>query len=394
MATMARIVGLFAGQGMAHLIEIYNGGVVQPAADFLVMIDFGGNTGPGENAVDYTFNKITAMTVPRIDLMVISHQDSDHLKLLTPLGDKLQAASIAFQIGAIYCGGHGWSAASVATVKSFVSKASNATSVVTSFAEPFRTDYANLNKLKFLKQYGIVKIRVLIAQIKLPKVEDDILRNGTSAVIVVENGESAVVLPGDATFQTLDEINKMYAAWEKKGKSPVPSVTMLEVPHHGALRTAVENYLATGLSSTFDFIIVQSFGNFVRPDGIYASAGKRNTHGHPVKEVLDVFDKHLDSTKTFNEYVAFVFDNKSVERRDRFENFKQKLIKRTTVTRINPDGSYYWTDIVVDLVKGSTVDAMIRNDRSLDEILVEQGLGAPRPDASRPGAAASAHPDR
>lgn len=402
MSTLAKLVSLFCGQGMSHILEIYNDGVVKPAADHIVLIDFGGNKSVGDDAVDYVVEKLKAQTTPRIDLMVISHQDNDHLYLLTPLREKLEAEDVEFELGGLYLGGLNWSGASRKTVADFIAAAKGNTLTVS--MEPYRSDYAGKGKrsdLGSLTAFGDVTLRVAMAQLKVSSSGTDIIRNGSSAVIVIENGQKSIVLPGDSTYETLDKINELYLAWVGS-KSLIPTVAALEVPHHGALRTSVENYVASSTTDDFNFSIIQEFSDNLAAQEIFASAGMRNTHGHPVKEVLDVFNAGLAATPDDVEYVAFVFDNKSVERRSRFTNFSEKIAKRTTILRMSDDYARYWpTNIEVTLHRSVAAGAAVRNSRTLTEILAEQGLGpgaaggpptvyAPPPtEAERAGAAAA-----
>lgn len=378
MAALAKLVALYCGQGMAHVLEIYNGGAVTAAADGLVLIDFGGNKSAAEDAVNYVYTKLKAQTNPKIDLMVISHQDKDHLYLLGPLGDKLRDEGLTFTLGGLYAGGQNWGAESTATVKKFLKLPTG--TVPTLAMEPYRSDYAGAKKRADAKSLitfsgGEIVLRVAVAQVKITSGGEDIIRNGSSAVIVIENGDKSIVLPGDATYQTLDAINDLYTEWV--GGTPlIPPVAALEVPHHGALRTAVEDYDSSGTTGDFNFDIIKDFAAYLEAKEIYASAGMRNTHGHPVKEVLDVFNASLAATDTDTEYVAFVFDNKSVARRSRFDNFKEKVAKRTTILRMSDDRSqYWWTNIEVTLHKAVAMGKAVRNTRTLNEILAEQGLG-------------------
>ncbi len=184
------------------------------------------------------------------------------------------------------------------------------------FSEPFRSDYDGVKtraKLGKLVELDGVFFRLLTSQLKVSG-RQDIVRNASSAVVVIENGVQSVVLPGDSTYQTMAYINELYDGW---GAKPlVPSVRGLEVPHHGALRTAVESYLAKGTTDDFDFSIVQSFANNLAPGCVFASAGLLNTHGHPVKELLDIFDGTLAAFGKHT-YVAFEFDAKSVAKKQR-----------------------------------------------------------------------------
>src|SRR5215470_12466797 len=109
----------------------------------------------------------------------------------------------------------------------------------------------------------------------------DIRKNASSAVVVVDIGTWSVVLPGDATYQTMDAVNEI-----KGINTLLRPVVGLEIPHHGALRTAVENYVANKEPSHFNFDIITEFAKIVAPRNVAASAGPWNSHHHPIEEVL------------------------------------------------------------------------------------------------------------
>src|SRR5262249_6487482 len=87
-------------------------------------------------------------------------------------------------------------------------------------------------------------------------------------------------------------------------------------PHHGALRTAVQGYVANKQPSEFNFEIIQTFAKVVSPHSVGASAGPWNTHHHPIQEVLDCFEGYVDKNEKDHTYVSYVFkrpDNKTHE---------------------------------------------------------------------------------
>jgi len=376
---LARIVALYCGQGMAHTLEIYDGGNESQPPDFLALLDFGGNKGPAQDAIDYVYAKLASQTArtPTLDLIVLSHQDGDHVNLLAGLGEKISANSLTFNIDQIYAGGLGWGSGSKKVVNDFIALAAHSAAVA--FERAFRSDYYHKsarNQLNWLCSHGSVIIRVLCAQLPLTDVRNDIYRNGTSAVLVVENGSVAVVLPGDATYQTLEWINGIWEWWASQTPPVdplVPQIHFLEVPHHGALRTSVEDYEASESFDAFNVSIIETFIDYLEAWGIFASAGVRNTHGHPVKEVLDLFDKHLYEPSKAKKYVAYVFGNKSVQRRQRFANFAEKLLKQTLITQLNTDGTWNWQNINITL-GGTTVEDMLDASRSLRQMMVDEGL--------------------
>ncbi|MFD6227558.1 MBL fold metallo-hydrolase [Streptomyces sp. NPDC060232] len=287
---------------MTTLVEIYDDGVEKDAADYLALIDCGGNY--GQHAIDQIKDKVGKRTTTpnkSLDLVVISHQDEDHNGLLGSLGKELK--TIDARVGSVRIGGLSWIQGNKDTVTEFLTAVKYDLGTVV-FDAPTESNYPGGSAAPtHFAVHKDVKFRLLISNLDVPGATADIVRNGSSAVVVVDNGVNTVVLPGDATFQTMLAINT------KLGVAPLtPQVLALEVPHHGALRTAVENYAKSGKKKTdFTWTIIEDFATKVmRPKSVGASAGPWNVDNHPVKEVIDVFEGTTDTVPTHT-YVAFVF---------------------------------------------------------------------------------------
>nr|WSX48655.1 MBL fold metallo-hydrolase [Streptomyces sp. NBC_00974] len=292
---------------MTTLVEVYDGGVEKDAADYLALIDCGGSPTYGKDAVNHIKDKVLKRTTTpnkMLDLVVISHQDDDHNGLLGALGKELK--TIDARVGLVYIGGLSWIQGNKNTVTEFLTSVKHPLSGVI-FGAPQHSDYSGGSTPPTrIAEHNDVKFRILIANLVVPDVTDDIVRNGSSAVVVVDNGINTVVLPGDATFQTMHAINMRLG-----NKQLLPPVLALEIPHHGALRTAVENYTAKGKAKAdFTWTIVEDFATKVmKPQNVGASAGPWNSDNHPVKEVIEVFEG-TTGTAAAHTYVAFVFFQK------------------------------------------------------------------------------------
>lgn len=304
MATMTQVMILFCGQGMTTLVEVYADGVIKADADFLALVDCGGSSEWGKLAVKYVADKILAKKDKTLDLLVVSHQDSDHVALLKQLEASLDGKGA--KCTDVHLGGSNWIRANKNTVKSFVTEMDVSTDDI-EFDAPYMSDYEDVDKradLGYLAKYKDVYIRTLVSGLDVTATgrhTADIVKNASSAVVVVENGTSSIVLPGDATYQTMDSINDILDE-----KNLVPKVVGFEIPHHGALRTAVEDYFARGEPTDFDWTIIRAFATHLAPERTVASAGPRNTHRHPVEEVLNVFEAKLVAAPSHG-YCSYVF---------------------------------------------------------------------------------------
>lgn len=359
MPAITRVAILFCGQGMATVVEYYPDGDVTEAPQNLALIDFGGNKKYSENASDYIVQKLQAQALagwtPEFDLVVISHQDGDHLSMLGALTQAIKAGGIEVQCSNFFLGGLLWSKRNMNRVQAFADAMEDDEEASDSLAfnAPHESDYTGVSTradLGNLVQFGSTFIRNVTSGLKLSKAKEDIARNASSAVIVVENGRWSMMLPGDATYHTMQEVNDLYDEWA--GTNLIPQVFALEIPHHGALRTAVENYTAQTPLSKLDFTILTNFAKNTAPKGVVASAGIKNSHCHPLQEVLQIFDKSLSASPTHT-YVAYVFDMKKTNKNQGWKQFDSLKSLRTTCYQINGTVMYgNWYYDLTDPVDG------------------------------------------
>jgi hypothetical protein len=335
MASLTKVMILFCGQGMTSLVEVYNDGIDTHAPDHLVLVDCGGNQRWAEHAVGYIMGKLneqgSAGKTPKFDAVVISHQDGDHLTLLRNLTEEMQKSSHTFECGIFFAGGANWSATNKKTVTKFAQELDVEDDI--EFESPYQSDYSDVTKyedLGHICSFGDVFVRVLISGLKISSGGEDIIRNASSAVVVIENGAQSMILPGDATYQTMAKINKIMGS---ASGALLPQREGFEVPHHGALRTAVENYDAQKYSKDFGWKIITNFSKYMYPKRVMASAGPRNTHCHPVYEVLVVFKGNLLSVPS-HYYVAYIFDQDKATKHDGWFQFTATDALHTTVLQI------------------------------------------------------------
>ncbi|HWG24170.1 hypothetical protein [Actinospica sp.] len=349
MPSLTRVMILYCGQGMTTLVEIYDDGVVKDSADYLALIDCGGTSDGGQLAVDYVAKKILDKKDAVLNLLVISHQDADHVQLLSKLEDKLSGTKATLAQAVL--GGSNWSNTNIGTVESFVELMEMDTDEL-EFDAPKRSDYKKATKrseLKYIDKHGDTYFRVLISGLAITGTgrTADIVRNASSAMVVVENGSYSVFLPGDATHQTMDAATDVIDA----KRNLIPRVVGLEIPHHGALRTAVEDYYARGEPDDFNWRRIKGFAEALSADWVVASAGPKNSHRHPVREVLNVFDDWLITIDKHG-YNAYVFDRNGGTTSKGWTNYETTNAKSCTIQEYNLDtGVYQYGDIEIRLTK-------------------------------------------
>lgn len=300
---------LWCDQGMAHLLEIFDEtSNTVPAAT--VLIDFGAEqmfksrvlkAAQAAPAVNYVISQLEAMATPRIEFVIVSHQDTDHWSLLNYLVDAVEAKGMKLQVGKVCYGGSDWGEGAKAAVK----RIGAYTAVPKTDVIPwtgFYSDYATADTApKQLGNIGAVVFRTLVVNAPVKSTSLSLKKNGSSAVMVIEFGGWKFILPGDATWETLKSANGVLAAWTA---SPVQPCYVLSAPHHGSLATIVPDNKA----AVIDFSLARRFIELTQPGTVIASAGSKNHFYHPYKQVLDIL-----STSTgdggYGDHDIVAFDN-------------------------------------------------------------------------------------
>ncbi|MBE9499742.1 hypothetical protein IHE61_20910 [Streptomyces sp. GKU 257-1] len=282
---------LDVGQGAGNFIQIFD---EQGNLLGSVLVDFGykGTPGSGDphlKAVDKVIDLLGNRQ--KIDLLTLSHSDSDHINLIRPLMDKCNN----LEIHRVWHGGD----------RSKYSKGKN-----------------KFNIIEFLEKYGAgvrsfsprftifdspnapfpigshFKIWPLAANTCSPEPPTKRRRitfemqaakrnrpdaNTESLILLGEIHGHQFILPGDATGVTLTEINKI-ATDPRFPKQILSNVFILSLPHHGSSKTAKEGVGPEPL---------EKFAKNMKPYTITASAdkvsGKSTDWDHPSAEVIETF---------------------------------------------------------------------------------------------------------
>ena len=301
-AKQIKVVFLNCDQGMGTLIRIYNSAGTLAN---LALIDLGSSAGTKQYASD-ALNEVmkalnemkTAGVAPKIDFLLISHQDYDHWSLLPDLLVKIKDKVSNCTVGEMYRAGSNWSQRAVDAIddwqKHFKKKC-------TPLPAP-TSHYAPELSEKPLKDIDNVIFRILCANIPIESREPSRQKNGTSAVVAIKFGKVHVILPGDATADTLNWINtEVFAAYME---SPVPNCLALGAPHHGALRTIASNFQ----TDKPNLSVAKVFAENVGAKNVVASAGYYSHYKHPSKECLEVLaGEEVSKDKEEHSFVWFDF---------------------------------------------------------------------------------------
>jgi len=250
-AGVLRVVFLDVGQGDATLVRL-------PDARTL-LVDAGGLAGTAFDVGDRVVGPaLRALGVRRIDTMVLTHGDPDHI-------GGAPAILRAFSPRVI------WEGVPVPPHAALREMGALAAASGASWRTVVAGD---------LERAGGVEIRVLHPP--PPEWERQRVRNEDSIVLEVRFGAVAIVLPGDIG---------------KEGESAVAArllrapVTVLKAPHHGS-----------GSSSTPAFLAA------VGPSAVVFSEGRGNRFGHPAPAVLQRYQERNAVIFRTDEDGAIVLD--------------------------------------------------------------------------------------
>lgn len=351
MPSLTLVKMLYCGQGMMTLIEVYDDGVEKLAADHLALVDCGGSSGtPTDDSLRYIVSKVDAQAAKRLACVVVSHQDADHVRYLGLLGGNLPAGTT---VGRLVAGGVAWGGASEESLNTFADEVGYDQGAI--YWPPSEgTDYpadGDAGKVGYQAKLGDTYLRLVVSGVTVGGKD---IKNVSSAVIAVDNGSYRAVLPGDATVETMRHVNKM-----KNIATLLQPVVAVSIPHHGALRTAVENYLsygAGGRTDKFDYDVLEDFADTLSATRAGASAGPYNSHHHPMQEVMERFYWTTAASEE-HKYVSWMFDDQD------WKGWKAKTAAYSTVQRIrtlaandktgkksyNEHGAFIYGDVVCKL---------------------------------------------
>jgi beta-lactamase superfamily II metal-dependent hydrolase len=303
-ASKIEVVFLHCDQGMGTLVRIFDS---KDRLAHLALCDLGSESGTkkySDSAINAVTRALKQMKddklTPRIDLLLISHQDFDHWSLLPTLLSKIQSEVPSCVVDDIYYGGTKWRKKASDAIGEWEDEFG-----VT--AEAFsrgETNFSKPGKAGTIKVIEDVSFHLLCANVPVSRSAADLERNGTSAVLGIQFGGVFVVIPGDATADTCGWINdNIFDKWKKAGKgNPVSPCRALGAPHHGALRTIADNFIST---SRAKLGIATKFAQYVSAENVVASAGWYSKFKHPYKSVMLLLAVNADPDRAEHDFVWY-----------------------------------------------------------------------------------------
>lgn len=304
---------LDVGQGSGNFIEIYDGSELKHT----VLIDLGTTSGKTQSptAIAYITDKLNSMkdasgdAAPKIDLLLLTHSDTDHINLMWKLLKNFPATGDgALNIEMVRYGGDSRHYKKGANGKNILVELGKYCSDI---RPPGAAEMGVDKSGKWVRFWEEAGVEVYLVAANVPVVAGTASTDGTtppskkrkreaepdayalntrSLVNIVEWDGYWYATAGDATATTLVECNKVLA----KATSPLPTTFMLTVPHHGSKNTIFDLKVATDEPSDEAVKVVKSFAKKISARTLCASANKTGHH-HPSLFVSDIFVKYTDT---------------------------------------------------------------------------------------------------
>jgi len=290
------VYALYCAQGMTNWIE-YFANKTDTVPSMMAIVDLGGKGTDSDTAPKFIASRLKSFptTNRRIRVAVISHQDNDHWLLIDPFLSEISGAGVT--IDKVYKGGQYWGSQAI----NAVDRLAAGTGTTASYLPNHCSDYDGHDS-EIAKQ-GTCRIRVIIANAPCTDNGSGMKPNGTSAMIAVELGGKSVVLPGDATYETMNFADPIF----KRSDGPKPCYG-LSLPHHGSLRTSVKGYARHKDVADMDLSFVRTFRENLKAEQMVASSGPENGHKHPIEEIVKEFEKYCVAPITKHYIQVFNFD--------------------------------------------------------------------------------------
>lgn len=298
---------LDVGQGSGNFIEIYTD-YSDTKLGATILVDLGTERDPGDAAqtasIEYIRLKLCSMDQPTIDLLVLSHSDTDHINLIstllanfTPYGKPavLGKPNLLIKI-ARYAGKYAkFSKRSGPNVLETVKKYMNGGS-----PEKYPDNYTSFKTDKTFEYYNIsgVYVFTLVANVinegSSAQEESAHWINTRSAVLLISYQETQYVVTGDATGNTIYSMNYVLDYMTKNNQEGFFSrVFMITAPHHGS-KTTTFDIKGLGHGNTVNpEENLKKFCNFLKPQCLSASAERVTKFKHPHWSVIHGMSEHL-----------------------------------------------------------------------------------------------------
>lgn len=305
------------GQGSANYIELRedNGSLTAAA-----IVDIGSEqwkTAAGKPSAEWIADQLETMTGgAKLDVIILSHSDSDHVNLIpsliqyfdTPDDDDPTLPVLTIK-EIIYGGDFGKykKGRSVNFLTQLIAyHPEDDDDILTELEDDYSSFDADKKKWKPLAKIGgKIELWALSANTTAEKIPESAYGpkrkrpqlpdggfaiNTRSIVIAAIFGGKTIIATGDGTGLTLAHCNQQLAKQTVRDKLGV--AYMVTLPHHGS-DTTTYDLTGSQWGSAAANEVVQKFTEWTKPDTITGSAGERKTFRHPSARVIDDFGAYM-----------------------------------------------------------------------------------------------------
>jgi hypothetical protein len=301
-----RFYVLDVGQGACNYVEIVD------KADKVIhnmLIDLGTNSKQtiADANIKWLTDRIKAKgrDNPRIDVLIITHGDTDHYNLMLKLLPALNPAS-KDRIGMVRYGGVEWrykigSTSLIKELKKYSDDVEGLTASQSGYKKlkpknkwepiwPDKPDDADPKLQLLIANTPHPKDNTIATTVKRPNAE---AINSKSVVTAIEWDNHWIVATGDATATTLEAINTLL-----ENEDTLPTTFMMTLPHHGSRKTTYDLRRANNVPGDAALQVVDDLLGKFKPKTVSISADEKSHH-HPSMLMIEQFSKYTDKKEYY-----------------------------------------------------------------------------------------------
>jgi beta-lactamase superfamily II metal-dependent hydrolase len=297
------------GQGDCTFIQVCEGNDIDDnniTPDYTALVDFGSCKNgfiAGPCAVTYIEKQLNKMPFPRINLIILTHADADHHNLIPRLLeiDDLEIEEVMYTgYKKDYTYTPFMSAFSRNTIDDIIAIAGK------DVCCRLPSNCSDIRSPGNAAARAFGDLGMWIVQANFPSMDYDD-PNPKSAVSLWSYHGNKVILPGDATVLTLDEINNLTQNYHTEGF--LRDTTVLRLPHHGSERTTLNGNGANKWKVTEDFI------DLVRAKAITIGADTRGDYRHPRETVIEKYNGAYMESDLFKKhrYISWGYSTNNID---------------------------------------------------------------------------------
>lgn len=299
--TDVRFEVLDVGQGSGNFIEIYDDDENIIGS---ILIDLGTEYDPFQvaqrRAITYITGVLNLMATPTIDLLILTHSDSDHINLVakllsnfSPPGQYDPSKKVLTVSECFFAGEKAlFSKYSGKNVLDLIAEYMTDGKKAEPFLKPF-SSFKNPAAIAPFRTVHSVDVYILYAnvvnELSRAKKESAYYINTRSAVVMLSFKGIQFIVTGDATGLTLLLINRVLGALTPSQRDAYfPTVFMLTAPHHGSAVTTFDIKGVRGKNKPNARQNLIDFASMLKPRTLSLSSGQTDLN-HPAWRVIEGF---------------------------------------------------------------------------------------------------------